>query len=623
MDTNYDDLWKEILKDWDGSTDVTFNSNDWDENLEDNLDGKIETIRIDYEQPLGASSSPDKKQGLDFKIVEEIARGGMGAIYRGYQTSLGREVAIKKITANAQNPSAKQRFVSESKITAYLDHPNIIPVYDLGTSEDSELVLVMKLVEGKSWREIIGRKTYSIEKNLEVLLDLMNAIAFSHHKGIIHNDLKPDNVMIGEYGEVFLMDWGIAVDFRDEPNSNFPPKALVKNPLGTPCYMAPELANGEGEKLGPWTDIYLLGAILYEILMGKPPHLAEEFTIILSSVMQKIDLKWNDNIPQELKNICLKAMAFEPQDRYANISELKEDIEGYLQHKESILISQNAQKMLEITRKKIKKTGISDAERGVIYNHFSGAIAGFCQAIELWEDNKEAQQGQYTARLEYAQAATQNLDLGLAQSQIDLLSPDDQAVIDLQQQVKNATEIRECNAISERLAKIAKLIVSIFIFRQIAVSVLPPPPVEVYFSQNDFKSFVCSMLVISLFLIALHLLKKGYTRLKPLLTLSILLEVSSVTVMAFFIASLPHGPEASTTGVYVSSCLIMLFRITIPYQRKIALLVGLTSATAAVVVFFLTKLLLGIPFPPYMVAVPFTVESYLLAVIGVVLAKRS
>ncbi|WP_372368295.1 serine/threonine protein kinase [Candidatus Uabimicrobium sp. HlEnr_7] len=619
---NFDEHWKKILNNWDGTTDATFNSNKWEDDLNHDAEKKLETISIDYQVAQESPSSPDKK-GLDFEIEEEIARGGMGIIYKGYQTSLGRKVAIKKIIANTQQTGSRYQFVSESKITAYLDHPNIIPVYDLGANEDSELVLVMKLVEGKSWREIMSHKTYSLEKNLEVMLDLMNAIAFAHDKGIVHNDLKPDNVMIGEYGEVVLMDWGIAVDFRDEPNSNFPSKQLVKNPLGTPSYMAPELANGDGEQLGPWTDIYLLGAILYEILMGKPPHLAEEFTMTLSSVMQHKELKWNDNVSRELKQICLKAMSFKPKDRYKSISELKKDIEGYIQHKESIIVSQNAQKMFEAARKKIKKADLSDREHGVIYNYFSGAIAGFCQAVELWKENKEAEEGAYNARLEYAQTAIKNLDLGLAQSQIDILSPEDKLVINLQQQIKNAAETRECNAISERLIKISKLIVFAFIFRQIAVLTLPPPPVEVYLSQNNMRSFLCSILIIGFFLVALYLLRKGYTRMKPLLTLSVLLEISSVTAMAFFIASLDHGPEASITGVYASSFLIALFRITIPYKRKIALIVGLTSATAAVVVFFLTKLLLGIPFPPHMIAMPFVVESYLLAVIGILLAKRN
>ena len=207
----------------------------------------------------------------DYEFFEEIGAGGMGNVYRVFQLSLQRDAAIKKVRGKKQ-PEQKQRFIAEALVTAYLDHPNIVSIYELGECENGELALVMKLVRGSGWRELLATKTLTLDDHLRNLLNVCNAVAFAHSKGIVHNDLKLDNIMIGEFGEILVMDWGLAVDIREQTANRAIPKSAINNPIGTPGYMPPELASGRGDLIGEWTDVYLLGTILYEILMKEPLH---------------------------------------------------------------------------------------------------------------------------------------------------------------------------------------------------------------------------------------------------------------------------------------------------------------------------------------------------------------
>lgn len=364
-------------------------------------------------------------------IDKKINSGGMGVIYRGTQINLQREIALKAIQPQmAKEDHHKDKFISEAMVTAYLDHPNIIPVYEMGVGSDDELLLTMKLINGSSWHELLHPFTrsqrekadeYDLIAHLEILQNVCNAIAFAHSKGIVHNDLKPANIMVGEFGEVFVMDWGIAVDISESPQENR--RALyykeVKFPMGTPSYMPPELARGKGEKIGTWTDVYLLGGILYEILMGKSPHKAK-------NIKESIHLSCNDmpifdeDIPDEIRQVCEKALQKNIEDRYQNIHAFKKALQDFLQHRESVIITQQSQELLERCEKNIRESQLVKTphiERNRVYDDFAKSLAGFQQAIKLWGNNEDAVRGQFAARFAYATAALQNRDLGLAEAQ--------------------------------------------------------------------------------------------------------------------------------------------------------------------------------------------------------------
>ena len=220
----------------------------------------------------------------------------------------------------ADDEQARGSFLSEAIIAGDLEHPNIVPIYDVGKDQAGDLFYSMKHVKGTPWIQVLGRTALST--NLEILMKVADAVAFAHSRGLIHRDLKPDNVMLGDFGEVLVMDWGLAI----------PVGAAIEiaSVDGSPAYMAPEMALGEKERIGFATDIYLLGAILYEILTGHPPHEGETVTACL------IAAALNHISPTEqtgkLLDIALKAMAADPEERYQNVGDFRDAIHEYGSH---------------------------------------------------------------------------------------------------------------------------------------------------------------------------------------------------------------------------------------------------------------------------------------------------
>ena len=166
----------------------------------------------------------------------------------------------------------RDKFLSEAVVTAELDHPNIVPIHDLGSNADGALFYSMKRVQGTPWCDVLLEK--SVHENLSILLKVCDAVRFAHTKGVVHRDLKPENVMLGDFGEVLVMDWGLAIAtslFRC-------PESITQSTSmgGTPAYMAPEMATGPMDEINELSDIYLLGAILYEVLTNAPPHFGKD-----------------------------------------------------------------------------------------------------------------------------------------------------------------------------------------------------------------------------------------------------------------------------------------------------------------------------------------------------------
>jgi formylglycine-generating enzyme required for sulfatase activity/serine/threonine protein kinase len=388
-----------------------------------------------------------------YRLHEIIARGGMGLIYRASQTHLEREIALKK--AHPQ-PGIQERFLSEAVVTAHLDHPNIVPVYDLVHLENGT-ALAMKLIGGMSWKSLLHPQTQEeqeraqhcdFEFHLDVLLKVCDAMAYAHNKGLCHNDLKPENVMVGEFGEVFVMDWGLALDFRPSPtHPHLAPhcSSVDGEVFGTPSYIAPELAEGAGHQIGPWTDVYLLGATLYELIMGKGPHQGNSMMEILLNASISAPPPFSPNVPTYLQVLCCKAMAKHPQHRYQTISDFRDALRGYLKHRESMLITETAKQRFQqckasmnqqiaaydTTQSRTRVLNSLKQDRNQLYIDFADAVSGFVQAQVLWKQNIEAKQGEHNARLDFAQAALRHGDLGLAEAQLASLDNSSPEVISL------------------------------------------------------------------------------------------------------------------------------------------------------------------------------------------------
>ncbi|BBM86279.1 serine/threonine-protein kinase [Candidatus Uabimicrobium amorphum] len=291
----------------------------------------------------------------DYQNYEEINRGGMGIIYKAEQTKLQREVAIKKLIPGTE----ANKFLSESLVTAHLEHPNIVPVHELDRNKDGDILLAMKLVKGVSWKDLLYPQTpghkekakkYDTQKHLDILINVCNAVSYAHSKGIVHCDLKPENIMIGDFGEVLVMDWGIAVNIDENHHKKHTlHKDNITTPMGTPCYMSPELAEGRGKNISYATDVYLLGGILYEILHRKPPHSGESLWLVLLAAKESKPLSLNEDVLPMLGQICHKAMAKESCDRYQSVEDFQIALNEYRQRHESILLATQANTLLDDT----------------------------------------------------------------------------------------------------------------------------------------------------------------------------------------------------------------------------------------------------------------------------------
>jgi eukaryotic-like serine/threonine-protein kinase len=263
----------------------------------------------------------------DYELVEEIARGGMGVVYKARQVSLNRVVALKMILAGQLASLADvQRFHAEAEAAANLDHPNIMPIYEVGEYEGQHY-FSMKLVEDGSLAGKLNGTPLPPRDAAALLESLARAMCAAHQNGVIHRDLKPANILLTPDGTPMISDFGLA---RKLDDIGMTATGAI---LGTPSYMAPEQAGGKSKELGPACDIYALGAILYECLTGRPPFKAATALDTLVQVASDDPVPptaLNAQVPRDLETICLKCLSKEPAKRYAAASELADDLRRFL-----------------------------------------------------------------------------------------------------------------------------------------------------------------------------------------------------------------------------------------------------------------------------------------------------
>lgn len=286
-----------------------------------------------------------------------VAYGGMGAIHEARQSAMGRKVAMK-VMLHSWDESGVKRFLDEARITGMLEHPNIVPVHEMGVDEEDQFFYTMKFVRGATLAEVIAglatgkaeaAEKYPLATLLTIFQKVCDAVAFAHSRGVWHRDLKPENIMIGDFGEVLVMDWGLAKESgftaleksaeSPEPAADAVSMRTIDGTvMGTPAYMAPEQARGETAALDHRSDIYALGTILYEILHLQPAVRGET----LEEVVQKVATGVIDapeprpalhlpahKAPASLEAVCRKAMAFEPERRYQQVQDLQADLTAY------------------------------------------------------------------------------------------------------------------------------------------------------------------------------------------------------------------------------------------------------------------------------------------------------
>lgn len=294
------------------------------------------------------------EQRSRYALTRLHAQGGLGRIWIAHDTDLNRQVALKEIKPDqAQNVQAGKRFLQEAQVTGQLEHPYIVPVYELARRpEDNQPFYTMRFVQGETLQEAIARihgkegddeHHLQTRKLLTAFINVCHAISYAHSRGVIHRDLKPANVLLGAFGEVIVLDWGLAKLVNQPPDQEMPGVAvtpdaqgnqtLAGQALGTPAYMAPEQAKGRTDLIDERTDIYGLGTILFEILTGEPPHVGKDTVELLRQIaLEPSPLARNrySRVAPALDAICAKAMARERGDRYASAAELNEDVGSFL-----------------------------------------------------------------------------------------------------------------------------------------------------------------------------------------------------------------------------------------------------------------------------------------------------
>jgi formylglycine-generating enzyme required for sulfatase activity/serine/threonine protein kinase len=363
-----------------------------------------------------------------YRLDAEIARGGMGAILKVWDENLRRHLAMKVIlgadSGGQMDGVALARFLEEAQVTGQLDHPGIVPVHELGLDPQGRIFFTMKLVKGRDLKRIFelvheNREGWNETRALSVILKVCEAMAFAHAKGVIHRDLKPANVMIGNYGEVYVMDWGLArvlghkdnhdirirpeftagltsihTEQRDkrEEGADSPILTMGGDVMGTPAYMPPEQAFGEVEKLSARSDVYAIGAMLYHLLARHMPYVEAGKRVtsrtVLSMVLQGPPAPLHSqrkDIPAELVAICEKAMAREPADRYPDTLKLGDDLRAFLEHR--VVTAYETGAFAEAKKWMRRNKGVAVASTAAL----GALIIGLASTAALWSKAEKSE----------------------------------------------------------------------------------------------------------------------------------------------------------------------------------------------------------------------------------------
>jgi serine/threonine-protein kinase len=332
---------------------------DLEQITDSDLHATLSRVSADPYSTRAESAGTPTSSGLRFRVLRPHARGGLGEVFVARDEELHREVALKEIQSqHADHPESRSRFLLEAEVTGGLEHPGIVPVYGLGHYPDGRPFYAMRFIRGDSLQEAVKRfharrgerspreRALELRRLLGRFVDVCQAVAYAHSRGVLHRDLKPGNVMLGRYGETLVVDWGLAKPLgQAEPTGGSEEGPLrpasasgsaatqLGSAIGTPAFMSPEQAAGRLDQLGPASDVYGLGATLYALLTGRAPFAGDGAGQVLSRVQKgdfppprQVDL----GVPAALEAVCLKAMALRSEDRYSSAQALAQDVERWL-----------------------------------------------------------------------------------------------------------------------------------------------------------------------------------------------------------------------------------------------------------------------------------------------------
>jgi serine/threonine-protein kinase len=328
------------------------------------------------------------RPAADLVIMERLGEGGMGVVHLARQRALRRDVAVKRPSELAP-PDVVAGLIAEAQIAGSLEHPNIVPVHALGQDEAGRPVLIMKRIEGVAWRDLIRDPSHPawsregivtddrLTAHLEILMQIAAALHFAHSRGIVHRDLKPDNVMVGAFGEAYLIDWGSACRVGE-----------LRTTVGTPAYMAPEMLPSSREGVDPRTDVYLLGATLHEVLTGTVRHDGSTH-IAIQSVLASDRVEYGHDVPTELADLCNAAMSKDKARRPPTAAAFRQAITLFLRHRGSVALADSAGAILAGVADAATQAGSAlDVGQRLLECRFR-----FLDAMRVWDGNEAARRG--------------------------------------------------------------------------------------------------------------------------------------------------------------------------------------------------------------------------------------
>lgn len=364
------------------------------------------TVRFGANTPP-ATPSPIGPLG-DVEIGVLLATGGMGVLEKGVRRGLDCDVAVKRLR-DPTDADAAARLIREAKLTAQLEHPSIVPVHDLHPDTHLGPVVTMELLYGRPWSEVLVETPTNSDSawlrlHVGVVRQLCRALEYAHERGILHLDVKSENAIVNHHGEVRLFDWGIAHDLQRDPART--------SILGTPAFLAPEMVAPGPKKLDGRTDVYLVGGCIYELIYGRGPHEADSLVLSMASILEGARFPPN-RVPLELEEIARRALQSDPADRYPTMRDLREALDAFDRHLDSIALNTSALERLAVTRNTLR-----DLER-CSYRLLS--------ALTLWPENPRARMQLDRVRLAMLDAHLEAEDLGEARriaEQVEELPPE-------------------------------------------------------------------------------------------------------------------------------------------------------------------------------------------------------
>lgn len=336
----------------------------------------------------------------DLQLISLLGEGGMGQVHRAHQRSLRRDIALKTVLDQVDRPATRAALVREALVMGRLDHPNIVPIHVLGVDAQGRPALVMKQVDGVTWQSLLRdpdspllaklAQGQPLEFHLEVLRRVADAVEFAHGRGVLHRDIKPDNVLVGRYGEVYLTDWGVAHLLQDAAQGD-PASAVV----GTPAMMAPELATGDLQALGPRTDVFLLGATLHLVLTGQYRHSGTTLREVLAHAARPKPVVYPPSVPLPLAALANRATEADPQKRPASAAEFRHGLDEFLRHRGLTDLAQAAHNSL-VQLQQVRAAGPQGDHPGyvrTVHRLAAEAQFGFQQLLKLDPHHGAALQG--------------------------------------------------------------------------------------------------------------------------------------------------------------------------------------------------------------------------------------